>query len=443
MSGRHVLVVGGGASGAIVAAHLLRDGASGVHVTIIEPSERLGHGLAYGTGSPSHLLNARARSMSAFDDRPADFADWLARSFGGAHWAERYVERRLYGRYLEGLLRPWHGSRLTHIRAAAVNLAEQGEGVRVDLDNGASVVGQGAVLAVGHGLRPAPLHGGRAAPDGDVLILGTGLGMVDEVLSLEDAGHRGRILALSRRGQLPQPHGPRREMRLDAADIPFGTHLSWLMRWLRAEARGAVAWQDLIDAVRPHVPEVWASLPPDARRRFLRHARPWWDSHRHRMAPSVARRIAAALDDGRLEVVAGRVIEQVGEPGGATLAWRPRGSNGTVRRRFAEVVDCTGPRQGPIARDPLLGALILSGVARPDAFGIGIEVSPTLRVRTASGAPHARGILAIGPITGALGWETYAVPEIRRQCARVADELAAIAMAGASVRRRPFRYAPG
>ena len=267
--------------------------------------------------------------------------------------------------------------------------------------------------------------------------------MVDEVLSLEDAGHRGRILALSRRGQLPQPHGPRREMRLDAADIPFGTHLSWLMRWLRAEARSAVAWQDLIDAVRPHVPEVWASLPPEARRRFLRHARPWWDSHRHRMAPSVARRIAAALDDGRLEVVAGRVIEQVGEPGGATVAWRPRGSNGTVRRRFAEVVDCTGPRQGPIARDPLLGALILSGVARPDAFGIGIEVSPTLRVRTASGAPHARGILAIGPITGALGWETYAVPEIRRQCARVACELAAIAMAGASVRRRPFRYAPG
>ena len=109
----------------------------------------------------------------------------------------------------------------------------------------------------------------------------------------------------------------------------------------------------------------------------------------------------------------------------------------------AEVVDCTGPRQGPIARDPLLGALILSGVARPDAFGIGIEVSPTLRVRTASGAPHSRGILAIGPITGALGWETYAVPEIRRQCARVASELATIAMAGASVRRRPFRYAPG
>ena len=291
MSARHVVVVGGGASGTIAAAHILRDPEPNLHVTILEPAQHLGRGLAYGTDAPSYLLNARARSMSAFDDQPSDLLDWLAANIGSASWADRYIERRLYGRYLESLLPPAAPGRrrLTHIRAAAVNLVEHADGVRVDLDDGAAVVGQAAVLAIGHGLLAEPPRARQTVPKGDVLILGTGLGMVDEVLGLLDAGHAGHIVALSRRGQLPQPHGARGEMRLDAADVPLGTNLSYLMRWLRAEVRAGAPWGDLVDALRPHVPQVWGSLPLEARRRFLRHARPWWDSHRHRMAPSIAR----------------------------------------------------------------------------------------------------------------------------------------------------------
>ncbi len=427
MSARHVVVVGGGASGTIAAAHILRDPEPNLHVTILEPAQHLGRGLAYGTNAPSYLLNARARSMSAFDDQPSDLLDWLAANIGSASWADRYIERRLYGRYLESLLPPAASGRrrLTHIRAAAVNLVEHADGVRVDLDDGAAVVGQAAVLAIGHGLLAEPPRARQTVPKGNVLILGTGLGMVDEVLGLLDAGHAGHIVALSRRGQLPQPHGARGEMRLDAADVPLGTNLSYLMRWLRAEVRAGAPWGDLVDALRPHVPQVWGSLPLEARRRFLRHARPWWDSHRHRMAPSIAERIAAARAEGRLRVVAGRVIDTVATPRGTTVAWRPRGGVDCREDCFAEVVACTGPRCGPVAGDPLLRSLILAGAVRVDPLGIGIEVTPALAVARGTHRSPLPRVFAVGPITCPLGWETYAIPEIRKQCAAVAETLAA------------------
>ena len=118
MNGPHVLVVGGGASGALIAAHLLRDRPSGYRVTVIEPAATLGRGLAYGTRSRSHLLNARACNMSAFEDAPQDFVDWLAVEDPGAG-ADSYAERRRYARYLEQvLLRATDGGRAGAARPA-------------------------------------------------------------------------------------------------------------------------------------------------------------------------------------------------------------------------------------------------------------------------------------------------------------------------------------
>ncbi len=430
MTGPHVLVIGGGASGALAAAHLLRGATPNFRVTVIDPSDRLGRGLAYATTSPSHLLNARACRMSAFEDAPQDFADWLAADKPGAG-ADCYAERYRYGRYLEEvLLRSTAGGRdgrLMHIRDTAISLTEFTQGVQVELAGGTSVLGQAAILAVGHGLlaeRPATP---KVAPRGDVLILGTGLGMVDEVLNLIDAGHTGRIVALSRRGQMPQAHQSRGSTRLDAADIPFGTNLSYLMRWLRAEAKAealaGVHWGDLVDALRPHVPQIWANLPLQTRDRFLRHARPWWDTHRHRMAPEVACRIHSAQANGRLTTVAGRVLAQEDDPEGHVVVWRARGSDKPRTSRYARVIECTGPRRAPVAGDPMLMALITAGVARPDPLGLGIEVSAGFGVlRRSSRVPSPR-LFAIGPVTAALAWEVYAVPEIRRQCAVIAESL--------------------
>jgi fatty acid desaturase len=60
------------------------------------------------------------------------------------------------------------------------------------------------------------------------------------------------------------------------------------------------------DGLRPHLPALWNRLPPEEKSRFLRHVRPYWDVHRHRMAPEIARRIADLQQSGHLSILAGR-----------------------------------------------------------------------------------------------------------------------------------------
>ena len=63
-----IAVVGGGASGTLVALHLLRSAAAQqcpLRVALIDRHGRHGLGQAYGTTHPDHLLNAPAAQMSA------------------------------------------------------------------------------------------------------------------------------------------------------------------------------------------------------------------------------------------------------------------------------------------------------------------------------------------------------------------------------------------
>jgi uncharacterized NAD(P)/FAD-binding protein YdhS len=99
----NVIIVGGGASGALLALHLLRS-PQPIHVTIIEPRPLLGRGFAYGEAAPMHLLNVRAANMSAYPDVPDHLLGWLDRNgdVAGVTGEERFrfVPRRVYGAYL-------------------------------------------------------------------------------------------------------------------------------------------------------------------------------------------------------------------------------------------------------------------------------------------------------------------------------------------------------
>ena len=75
---RRIIVVGGGASGVLLAVHLLRHRPEGLIVTLVERRPELGAGIAYATRHPDHLLNVRASNMSAFPDDPGHFSRWLA-----------------------------------------------------------------------------------------------------------------------------------------------------------------------------------------------------------------------------------------------------------------------------------------------------------------------------------------------------------------------------
>jgi uncharacterized NAD(P)/FAD-binding protein YdhS len=416
----------------MVAAQLAR---KGVDAVLIDGSGRAGLGVAYSTREPAHVLNVRAEVMSAWPEDLEDFAR-IVEQDGGTRLD--FVERRQFGRYLRAILEDGMATgRLRLVERQAVSAEPSKDGWTVSLENGESIEASGLVLAIGN-QPPEPLPfepnsvrvinnpwGGEAlaavqdlaASHEAVLLVGTGLTMVDAVLSLDAAGHRGRIVGLSRRGLIPRGHADFTPAPVDAEDFPQ-SNVSALWRWLRR--RGAeVGWRAAIDALRPHSQRLWQSLPLVEQKRFARHARPWWDVHRHRIAPDVAQRLHEMVAEGRLEIVAGR-IQSVREDGDAlAVAYLRRGTSRVVEARFSHMINCTGPL-GTISRtrDPMLEGMLADGLARPDQLGIALDVDDHSRV---AGSKHA---WAMGPLTKGRYWEIIAVPDIRHQAAAVAEDIA-------------------
>jgi uncharacterized NAD(P)/FAD-binding protein YdhS len=436
-----IAIVGGGATGILAAAHLARRlDAANDEIMVIEPGETLGRGLAYATDDPRHLLNVRVANMSAFADEPDHLYAWLsARRGAGAAGPFSFVSRRLYGDYLADLAKQTLSNGLVRrVPARCSDIEERADGVRLTLSTGEAPTADVAILATGHDAKPTlgglpaeqPWTVGALAglpPDAPILIVGSGLTMVDMALSLERRGQRGPVVVLSRRGLLSTAHQPAPPRSVDANEIPFGAELSALLVWLRRLAARFAAegadWRSAVDALRPYTQRLWGAMSFEQRRRFLRHARSYWDVHRHRMAPQSEAALRALLASGRLTVVAGRVVaaRRVGE--GVEVEILRRGAAAAETRRFARIIDCTGLCEQPLqSANPLLRALLARGAARPDALGIGFDVASGFGLVGADGTASRR-IKAIGPLARAAFWECIAIPDIRLQCAALADAL--------------------
>ena len=453
-----IAVVGGGFSGSLLSLHLLRHCPPHARIVLIERNAAFGRGVAYSTGSASHLLNVPAGRMSAFHDRPTDFLNWLTRQTAAnaaAPTAGSFVPRQIYGDYIGHLLDAGlagqTGARLRLMHADAVSLDRSGHPLQIHLADGTVVAADLAVLAIGN-FPPAPppvadpsfydtafyapdpwaagtLDG--LAPDAPVLLVGTGLTMVDVAISLLDRGHRGPIHAMSRRGLLPRRHAAAGAGPHDANPYPTTTRA--LMRQLRQQAAQATAaggsWHAVIDGLRPFTQDIWQAMDAAERARFLRHPRAWWDVLRHRMAGAVADRIDAAQARGQMRIHAGRVTGYRIPDRPAALAdviWRPRGTEGRQSLQVARVVNCTGVF-ADFARitHPLVRNLLGTGVARPDSLRLGLDVTRNGALRNAAGA-ISRRIFAVGPVTKGAFWEMTAVPDIRRQCEVLAFHLAGL-----------------
>ena len=426
-----VAIVGGGFSGTMVAAHLAR---KGVDAVLIEGNGRVGRGIAYSTTEPAHVLNVCAESMSAWAGDPDHFANWFETQGGDAGG---FAQRRLFGRYVDSILEEALASgRVQLVDQKAVEAAPNGDGWGVELASGEKIEASAVVLA--HGNQPPdplPMSGAQrfignpwsrdaqeaiadaSGDDLDVLIIGTGLTMIDTVLSLDAAGHRGKITALSRRGLIPHAHADHTPAPVELYEVPKG-NVRRLLSWLRKRA-ASEGWRAAVDSLRPHSHFLWQALPLVEQKRFMRHARPWWDVRRHRIAPEVAQRIHALIASGQLDVVAGRLAEVKGSADHLDVRIVRRGGERELRLSVAYAFNSTGPLHAMSrTKDPMLRQMLNDGLIRPDALGIGLEVDERSRI---AGVDR---LWAMGPLTKGRYWEIVAVPDISGQAAAVADDIA-------------------
>ncbi|RBD45469.1 FAD/NAD(P)-binding protein, partial [Xanthomonas oryzae] len=230
-----IAIVGGGASGVLVALQLLRQALVPLQIVIIEPHAVLGEGVAYSTVRAEHLLNVPAARMSALTELPNDFVDYLRANaccpeLDDAQLPQQCVGRRHYAPYLRGRLQAARAHSLATLRvhtARVQTLQPTAEGALLQLDDGHVLQATTVVLAVGNALRPLPLRGATglsraqrveawdsgavaAVPqDAAVCIVGSGLSMADTVVTLAAQAHRAAMHVVSRHGLLPLPqaHG--------------------------------------------------------------------------------------------------------------------------------------------------------------------------------------------------------------------------------------------
>jgi uncharacterized NAD(P)/FAD-binding protein YdhS len=453
-----LVIVGGGFSGAIFGLKLHRQ-CPDWRIIIAEPKKKLGRGIAYGACGANHLLNVPVSRMEI--GLVPSFADWLqqrrasiaeALVESSLDLAAAYVPRRLFGDYVEERVNESLDTKalvgLTTVRGEVVRLLGGNRGVL--LTDGREIKADIVVLAMGN-LPPRPPGGpdgwlydsGFFIPDpwamdafSDVdpaeplLLLGAGLTMVDVALRLAQEGHRGPILAVSRRGLTPRTHragGAWSEFLHDKIPATPLTLMKIIRREIGLAASQGIAWQRVFDAARPAVPGIWNGWNEFSRRQFLRHLRPRWDIHRHRMAPRVSDALTHLQEKGMLEIHAGRVSGY--RPAGpfveATLRLR-----GGKSRIFAagHVINCTGPG-GDFAKIavPLIADLRERRLAVPDALGVGLE---TRDCAVIDGAGNASSwLFALGPLTRPAWWEITAVPEINLQIERLVAQLSRPAVA--------------
>jgi uncharacterized NAD(P)/FAD-binding protein YdhS len=402
-------------------------------VFLVEKAGRFGRGLAYGTSNDQHVVNAMPTRLSAFEHDPTHFLRWLQRSGRALESGTlTFVPRRLVGEYLDELLEA-AGPNLSLVRDEVTSLNDVGAGVEISLKSG-PLSADAVILATGHDWIHRSILPATVPPDAPVVILGTGLSMVDRWLSLRSSGHRGPIVARSRRGLIPHAHAPAVPLELDAATLPVGRPVSQVLGWLRRQAEIHGDWRSVVDAIRPFAPRLWEAWTPDRRARFLRHARPWWDIHRHRLAPSVHARLQGELRAGTVEIRRGSGWPS--EPSRDRLD-RGSGSRGPIEVPY--VFDCRGLR--PAWDDlgsSLIGSLLRWGDARPDPLGLSLDVTTECRLIGADGMPSS-SLYAIGPLTRGRFWEIDAIPEIRAQCEQLASHLAETVFYAEARSRYPLR----
>jgi len=449
-----VAVLGGGFTGTTLAAQLVRHTDPSFSVVVIERTGSPGRGVAYGTECESHLLNVPAKDMSAFPDDREHFLRWAKSNYDSETEACRFLPRKVYGRYLGSLLSEatlaCGKQRLQWKKDEARALSPRGDGeIEIQLRSGTRVFADKVVLALGNFPSSDPLlpwrnpaNSAHDPPDpyfanpwsdtifeavehlDQILLLGSGLTGVDVAAELRRRGFRGTIHFLSRRGLLPHSH---------KAHPPWPVFWNehspksarGLLRLVRAQVREAeqqgVDWRGVITSLRQVTPRIWQSLPEEEKRRFLRHVRPYWEVHRHRAAPEIARPIDAQRLSGTIQLHAGRITHYREDGRRAEITFRERKSGEECCLSVDRVINCTAPETDcRRLQDPLMCTLLDQGLVRPDPLFLGLDMSADGALIGQDGMV-SDSIYAVGPARKGSLWESTAVPEIRDQVDKLVE----------------------
>lgn len=450
---RKIAIIGGGLSGTLAAINLLRYSKSVSTIYLIEKEkEQTAKGLAYSNHLPYQPLNVRASQMSLFGEFPVHFVKWLYQNKHkypqeiGEFSTDSFISRRVFGEYLKSTLyqivEEVQGNKnLSIINDEALDIEQISENkYQINFNVNKPIEVDKIVLALGN-FSPATLpipnldflksdlyvsnpwesEALRIEPKKSILFVGSGLTMIDLVGSLHLQNHQGKIYVLSRRGLLPLPHQLYEVPTYKLRPLPNRAYLSVndILTWFKDEKHNAAHlgydWHSVINAIRDKSSEIWQKLDFPEKQRFLRHLRPFWEVHRHRMPLKSAHLISKLHKEEQLELIAAKIIDIQEDNNQAKVEFRRRGQWQPEAIRVDKVINCTGLETNLFKiNNSLLQNLLKKAWLQADDLYLGVLTDKYGRLIKQNNEVLPN-IFVIGSLRKASLWESTALKEIRYQ----------------------------
>lgn len=438
---KSIIIVGGGASATLLLAHLSQQLNVDIPVDIYIFDDRgaFNLGNAYQVKDPSFILNVPANHMGAYCDRPDDFYQWML-SFPDLwrnlhddfkyinYEPDDFVPRMIYGAYLGWisdtslLLAAQKNIQVHKITAKVTSIFHHKNKLVVNTDAQEFLPADTVILATGNSTPACEPRGPQVFSSPydhnfvrqdwkkikDLIIVGSGLSMVDAVQYLAQQNYQGCIQVFSRHGLLPMPHCDAEQSPL----VPFlFSNLSsardiirCVREYIKNNSSQGIEWQTTLNSLRHAVNPAWLGLPPHERKK-LRRIMPWWNVARHRIPKEAHNMLARLQHEKRLIIRRGHVTKITSESN--YLCLKIDGID--TRVEGARLVVCSGYTYTFEKTQELCGKLL-------------DKIPPAINLQDFKLSPHY-SLYAIGPALGNLLFETTAIREIRLQSERIAAHL--------------------
>lgn len=447
-----ITIIGGGFSGIAVLLQLLQqhDGRE-LSVNIIEKRTGEGIGIAYSTCSENHLLNVPAGKMGAFPSDIEHFIKWL-QAAGYSYSATDFVPRMIYAKYLRSILDEAMRKRsssfnVNHINDEAVSLEQISSGYAIKLKGGNTISSGKVVLALGNFPPSHPYVKDMAYIESDrylynpwstgilenlsendkILIIGTGLTMIDMIADLHKSDFKGEIVAISRHGYVPFVHKFTHPYSSFYDELKECSSIQDVYNIIQKHRKLArlqnVSWRGVVDSLRPHTQQLWQNLSLNERKKFLRHLNSLWSVLRHRIPPSSQEAMMEMKRKEQLKIYPAKLMKLIASQNNIHVVFRIRKTRQVLAADFNYVFNCTGPHSNYARiKEPLVQDLRAKGIIQPDPLNLGLNATTDCRIIDKDGN-ISETLFTLGPAMKGILGESTAVPEIRLQAEMVARML--------------------
>jgi uncharacterized NAD(P)/FAD-binding protein YdhS len=168
----------------------------------------------------------------------------------------------------------------------------------------------------------------------------------------------------------------------------------------------------------------YLKLPPEEKRRFVRHAFRYWEIIRSRIPPQTDAIVGAMRESGQFAVVAGRIRDLEETDSGLEVRYSVRGATKVDVEKAALVINCVGPETDyDRIEQVLVRNLMRRHAIRRGPASIGIDAHPSGAVIGRDETSSSGVLYTLGSTMRGVLWEVLAVPDIRVQAQRLAEML--------------------